>query len=64
MVEARNPESGSPMAVSGVTPTKLRHLELHDCGLGQDVISWLHRRVDSVVCVEPFELYVSHNYLH
>ncbi|KAI0088846.1 hypothetical protein BDY19DRAFT_1089545 [Irpex rosettiformis] len=55
MVDARNPETGGPVAVGGVTPVKLRHLELHDCGLGQDVISWLDRRVESVVCMEPFD---------
>lgn len=58
MVEARNPETGDPVSIDGVVPVKLRHLELHDCGLGQDVIGWLNRRVDSVVCPEPLEMCV------
>ncbi|KIJ63792.1 hypothetical protein HYDPIDRAFT_112751 [Hydnomerulius pinastri MD-312] len=54
LVEARNPDTGSATMVNGVTPTKLRHLELYDCAsVGQDVLDWLKKRVDEVVCVEP-----------
>jgi hypothetical protein len=54
LVEARNPETGSATMVNGVVPTRLQHLELYDCAtLGQDVIEWLKKRVDEVVCTEP-----------
>ncbi|KAH7924933.1 hypothetical protein BV22DRAFT_1012275 [Leucogyrophana mollusca] len=54
LVEARNPDTGSPAMANGVAPVKLRHLELNDCtSLGQDVIDWLRKRVDNVVCMEP-----------
>lgn len=58
MVEARNPDSsgggGMGQAVGGVSPVKLKVLELHDCAsLGQDVVQWLKGRVDEVVCTEP-----------
>jgi len=55
MVEARNPEpSVATVTANGVTPTKLKQLELHDCAnLGQDVIEWLKARIDDVVCTEP-----------
>ncbi|KAG2151140.1 uncharacterized protein EDB93DRAFT_1275807 [Suillus bovinus] len=54
LVEARNPESGSATMVNGVIPTRLQHLELYDCAtLGQDVIEWLKKRVDEVICTEP-----------
>lgn len=56
-VEARNPDPASgmlPMSAAGVTPTKLRHLELHECAsLGLDVIRWLQGRISEVICVEP-----------
>jgi len=53
LIEARNPDTGTATMINGVTPTKLRHLELHDCAsVGQDVLDWLTRRVDKVVCVE------------
>lgn len=54
LIEARNPETGTAMMVHGVTPSKLRQIELYDCAsVGQDVLEWLKRRVDEVVCVEP-----------
>jgi hypothetical protein len=55
MVEARNPEASVPTAtVNGVSPTKLKQLELYDCAnLGQDVIEWLKARIEGVVCTEP-----------
>lgn len=54
LIEARNPETGGAAMVQGVTPTKLRYVELYDCvSVGQDVLEWLGRRVDEVVCVEP-----------
>lgn len=57
MVEARNPDpasGGVPMIAAGVTPTRLRHLELHDCTtLGLDVMQWLLKRIPEVVCTEP-----------
>ncbi|KAI0694203.1 hypothetical protein BC835DRAFT_1415455 [Cytidiella melzeri] len=56
MVEARNPDSGAPVSAAGVTPVKLRQLELYDCGLGQDVVRWLDGRIDVVSCVEPYEV--------
>ncbi|KAI0341461.1 hypothetical protein BDW22DRAFT_1359033 [Trametopsis cervina] len=56
MVESRNPDSGTtPITAGGVTPVKLKHLELYDCGLGQDVVRWMDGRIDSVSCYEPFE---------
>ncbi|KAH7912621.1 hypothetical protein BJ138DRAFT_1060682 [Hygrophoropsis aurantiaca] len=54
LVEARNPDMGNPQMANGVAPVKLRHLELNDCAsLGQDVVDWLKKRVDHVVCTEP-----------
>lgn len=55
MVEARNPgPSVSPITVNGVSPTKLRQLELYDCAsLGHDVIEWLQGRVEDVMFTEP-----------
>ncbi|KAF8548828.1 hypothetical protein OG21DRAFT_1515876 [Imleria badia] len=54
LIEARNPETGTATMVHGVTPSKLRHIELHDCAsVGPDVLEWLKRRVDEVICVEP-----------
>ncbi|OJT12557.1 hypothetical protein TRAPUB_10881 [Trametes pubescens] len=46
--------------VFGVTPARLRHLELYDCtALGPDVTKWLKTRIEEVVCTEPsFEGYV------
>ncbi|KAI1796059.1 hypothetical protein LXA43DRAFT_1160470 [Ganoderma leucocontextum] len=65
MVEARNPDTGGggPAAgamFGGVTPVRLRHLELYDCtALGPDVTKWLKTRIEEVVCTEPsFEGYV------
>lgn len=69
MVEARNPDTGGagggggmgPAVFGGVTPVRLRHLELYDCtALGPDVTKWLKTRIEEVVCTEPtFEGYVS-----
>ena len=55
MVEARNPEpSVQTVTVNGVTPTKLKKLELYECAnLEQDVIQWLKARIEDVVCTEP-----------
>ncbi|KAH7882806.1 hypothetical protein F5I97DRAFT_1899617 [Phlebopus sp. FC_14] len=54
LIEARNPDAGSAAMVNGVTPAKLLYLELHDCAsMGQDVLDWLKKRVDEVVCTEP-----------
>lgn len=57
MVEARNPDPASgavPVSAGGITPVKLRHLELYDCTpLGLDVIRWLNGRITDVVCTEP-----------
>ncbi|KIP10830.1 hypothetical protein PHLGIDRAFT_84540 [Phlebiopsis gigantea 11061_1 CR5-6] len=55
MIEARNPDTGAmPMAVAGVTPERMRRLELHDCAtLGLDVVRWLQGRIHEVVCTEP-----------
>jgi hypothetical protein len=60
MVEARNPDSSGAggttggVTVNGVSPVKLRKLELHDCAsLGQDVVTWLKGRIDEVMCTEP-----------
>jgi len=55
MVEARNPEaSTATVTVNGVSPKKLKQLELHDCAnLGQDVIEWLKARIDDVEYTEP-----------
>lgn len=55
MIEARNPDAGTaPMAVAGVTPERIRHLELHECAtLGLDVVRWLQGRIPEVVCTEP-----------
>lgn len=58
MVEGRNPDSpgggGMGQAVGGVSPVKLKSLELYDCAsLGQDVVQWLKGRVDEVMCTEP-----------
>ncbi|RDB27535.1 hypothetical protein Hypma_003789 [Hypsizygus marmoreus] len=59
MVEARNPAqsnggSTSASMVGGVTPVRLKTLELYDCAsLGQDVVEWLKSRVEEVVCTEP-----------
>ncbi|KAG9311591.1 hypothetical protein JVU11DRAFT_7800 [Chiua virens] len=54
LIEARNPETGTAVMVHGVTPSKLRHIELHDCAsVGQDVLEWLNKRVEEVICVEP-----------
>lgn len=59
MVEARNPDPASgvaPIAAGGVTPMKLRHLELLDCTpLGLDVVQWLKGRISEVTCTEPCE---------
>lgn len=59
MVDARNPDihgstGGTAVFVNGVSPVRLKMLELHECAsLGQDVIKWLTGRVDEVVCTEP-----------
>ena len=55
MVEARNPSEGVlPMSALGVTPVRLRNLELYECAaLGQDVVRWLNGRIEDVVCTEP-----------
>jgi hypothetical protein len=55
MVEARNPEASvAAVTVNGVSPKKLKQLELYDCAnLGQDVIQWLKARIEDVVCTEP-----------
>ncbi|KAI9568726.1 hypothetical protein HD554DRAFT_2204935 [Boletus coccyginus] len=54
LIEARNPETGTATMVQGVTPSKLRHIELHDCAsVGPDVLEWLKKRVDDIICVEP-----------
>jgi hypothetical protein len=55
MVEARNPDASVPtVTVNGISPTKLKQLELYDCAnLGQDVIKWLKARIEDVVCTEP-----------
>ena len=57
MVEARNPDpasGGLPVTAGGVSPVKLRHLELHECAaLGLDVIRWLKSRICDVYCTEP-----------
>ncbi|EGO29108.1 hypothetical protein SERLADRAFT_365133 [Serpula lacrymans var. lacrymans S7.9] len=54
MVESRNPDTGNAAIVNGVSPTRLTQLELYDCAsLGQDVINWLKKRVEEVVCTEP-----------
>ncbi|KAF5383174.1 hypothetical protein D9615_004893 [Tricholomella constricta] len=62
MVEARNPplggggggSAGGPAPVNGVTPARLRSLEMYDCAsLGEDVVQWLHCRIGEVVCTEP-----------
>jgi len=58
MVNARNPEASVPTAtVNGVSPAKLKQLELYDCAnLGQDVVEWLKARIEEVVCTElPFD---------
>ncbi|KAG5643035.1 hypothetical protein DXG03_001647 [Asterophora parasitica] len=57
MVEARNPKLGSgggSQLVSGITPTRLKSLEMYDCAsLGEDVVEWLQCRIGEVVCTEP-----------
>ncbi|CAA7268607.1 unnamed protein product [Cyclocybe aegerita] len=57
MIDSRNPDGGSGssgQAVGGVTPVRLRRLELHDCtSLGEDVMRWLESRVTEVICSEP-----------
>lgn len=57
MVESRNPDTNSGATATqagGVAPSKIKHLEVHDCGvLGVDVIAWLKNRVDDVICTEP-----------
>lgn len=55
MVDVRNPgPSVSPMSVNGVTPAKLKQLELYDCAsLGYDVVEWLRGRVEDVSFTEP-----------
>lgn len=59
MVDARNPDSsaagvGGATVLNGITPVKLRQLEMYDCAsLGQDVVQWLKGRIDEVVCTEP-----------
>ncbi|KAF7969591.1 hypothetical protein HWV62_26817, partial [Athelia sp. TMB] len=55
MVDARNPgPSVSAISVNGVTPTKLKQLELYDCAnLGYDVVEWLQGRVEDVSFTEP-----------
>lgn len=57
MIEARNPDPASgavPVTAGGVSPVKLRHLELHDCAaLGLDVMKWLKSRVPEVRCTDP-----------
>ena len=53
MVEARNPD-GFGAGPSHYGPSRLRHLELHDCAaLGPDVLKWLKSRIEQVVCTEP-----------
>ncbi|KAI0650397.1 hypothetical protein C8Q79DRAFT_998253 [Trametes meyenii] len=51
---------GGAAVFGGVSPTRLRHLELYDCtALGPDVTKWLKTRIEDVVCTEPsFEGYV------
>lgn len=54
MVEARNPEGGgSGTPVNGISPKKIRSLELNDCNLGQDVVEWLQKKVPEVLFPEP-----------
>lgn len=55
LIEARNPVGGAQaQAVGGVTPVRLKTLELLECpSLGQDVVRWLEHRVERVVCTEP-----------
>jgi len=54
MVEARNPENGTAQVVGGVTPVRLKKLELHECtSLGEDVMKWLDTRVAEVICSDP-----------
>ncbi|EKM56947.1 uncharacterized protein PHACADRAFT_27714 [Phanerochaete carnosa HHB-10118-sp] len=56
-VEARNPDPSNgavPVTAGGVSPVKLRHLELHDCAaLGLDVMKWLKSRIPEVRCTDP-----------
>lgn len=59
MVEARNPDGGTGAnggGAGGVTPTKLKHLELIDCGLESDVVRWLDGRIEDVVSVETYDV--------
>lgn len=54
MVEARNPDVPLVGGPSHLAPSRLRHLELHDCAaLGPDVLKWLKSRIEQVVCTEP-----------
>ncbi|OBZ70289.1 hypothetical protein A0H81_09719 [Grifola frondosa] len=57
MVDVRNPDpaaGGMLFAAGGVTPARLKHLELYECAtLGPDVMKWLKTRIDEVVCTEP-----------
>jgi hypothetical protein len=55
MVEARNPEaSATGVTVNGVSPVKLKKLELYDCAsLGDDVVRWLKGRIEDVSWTEP-----------
>ena len=62
MIEARNPDGGNAAAGvvagggGGGVPVKLRHLELIDCGLESDVVSWLDGRIEDVMCVETYDV--------
>lgn len=55
VIEARNPGGGAvAQAIGGVTPVRLRTLELLECpSMGPDIVKWLRSRVDRVVCTEP-----------
>jgi len=55
MIDARNPDSSNGgMTIGGVTPSRLKKLDLHECtSLGEDVMKWLNSRVGDVVCSDP-----------
>ncbi|EPQ53554.1 hypothetical protein GLOTRDRAFT_44756 [Gloeophyllum trabeum ATCC 11539] len=55
LIDARNPEGGGVGPVhAGVSPARLKKLEILECvPLGQDIVSWLKRRVDRVIWAEP-----------
>ncbi|TFK49494.1 hypothetical protein OE88DRAFT_1713648 [Heliocybe sulcata] len=54
LVDARNPEGGVGAAHGGVSPARMKKLELLECvPLGQDIVAWLQKRVEKVVWSEP-----------